>query len=63
MFLRILSVVVLLVITSSVGVFIMTRDARYLRFAWLVFRIALIGALVFFGLLALERLSIIPAFR
>jgi len=38
-----------------VVVYLLTRDRRYLRFAFQVFKYALIFALLVFGLLILER--------
>jgi hypothetical protein len=41
-------------------IFLLTRDARYLQFAWRLFRYALIVALLVFALLILERVAVIP---
>jgi len=53
--LRIAGILVVLVTAGSVVVFLLTRDKRYLRFAFQVFKYALIFALLVFGLLILER--------
>lgn len=42
------------------GTVFLTRDQRYLQFAWRLFRYALIVALLVFGLLILERVAVIP---
>ena len=49
---------ILVVLTTLVGVllYFLTRDRRYLRFAFQTFKYAVIFALFLFGLLALERL-------
>ncbi|HKW38126.1 MAG TPA: hypothetical protein VJO54_09990 [Burkholderiales bacterium] len=53
--LRIAGILVLLVVLAGLGLYLLTRDKRYLRFALRVFRYALFFALLVFGLLALER--------
>jgi len=53
--LRIAGILVVLVTAGSVVVYLLTRDRRYLRFAFHVFKYALIFALLVFGLLILER--------
>jgi hypothetical protein len=47
----------LAVLTTAAGIvlYLLTRDRKYLRFAFQVFKYALIFALLVFGLLALER--------
>ena len=47
-------------VAVGVGAFLLTRDSRYLRFSWRLFRYALIVALLVFALLILERVAIIP---
>jgi hypothetical protein len=44
-----------LIVAGSVVVYFLTRDRRYLRFAYQVFKYALVFALLVFGLLILER--------
>lgn len=48
---------ILMLIGSGVcfGVYAATHDARYLRWGWLVLKWALVAALLFFGVLVLER--------
>jgi hypothetical protein len=53
--LRIAGILVVLIVFGSVVVYLLTRDRRYLRFAFQVFKYALIFALLVFGLLILER--------
>jgi len=53
--LRIAGIVVLLVTGGGLVLYLLTRDKRYLRFAFRVFKYALIFALLVFGLLILER--------
>lgn len=49
---------VLLLIISGVcfGVYAATRDERYLRWGWVILKWSLAAALIFFGILVLERL-------
>jgi uncharacterized membrane protein len=53
--LRIAGILVVLVTVAGVVLFLLTRDRRYLRFAFQLFKYALIFALLVFGLLILER--------
>jgi hypothetical protein len=57
--LRLLAVLTLIVLLLGVSASLLTRDARYLRFAWRLFRYALIVALVLFCMLILERVAVI----
>ena len=57
--LRVGGVLVLLTVAVLMGMWLLTRDRRYLRWAWLVVRIAIIAAAAFFGLAALERLAML----
>ncbi len=54
--LRLLGILVLLGVGAAVALFLFTRNARYLGWAWRIFRYALMVALLIFALLALERL-------
>jgi hypothetical protein len=49
---------VLMLIASGVcfAAYAATRETRYLHWGWMVLRWALVAALVFFGVLVLERL-------
>jgi len=53
--LRIAGILVVLIVAGSVVAYFLTRERRYLRFAYQVFKYALIFALLVFGLLILER--------
>jgi len=53
--LRIAGILVVLIVVGSVVTYFLTRDRRYLRFAYQVFKYALVFALLVFGLLILER--------
>jgi len=53
--LRIAGVLVVIVTVAGFVLFLLTRDRKYLRFAFQVFKYAVIFALLVFGLLILER--------
>lgn len=53
--LRIAGILVLLVTAGGFVLYLLTRDKQYLRFAFRVFKYALVFALLVFGLLILER--------
>jgi Na+-driven multidrug efflux pump len=53
--LRLLFILVLLLVVLSGGMYVFTRDRRYLRFAWRVLRFAALVLLVFGLLFVLER--------
>ena len=53
--LRITGILVLLATAAGVGLYLLTRDRKYLRFAYETFKYALIFALLVLGLLSLER--------
>jgi len=46
----------LIAIVVAVVIFLFTRDVRYLRFAWQIFKFSLVFLLVFAVLLAMGRL-------
>lgn len=56
--LRLLVVLAAIGVLLSVGAFFLMRDRRYLDLAWRIFRYALIVVLVFFSLIALERVLV-----
>ena len=58
--LRLLAVVVVLAVAGGVVAYLLTRNARYLRFSWRIFRYSLIVALLVFALMVLERVVVIP---
>ena len=53
--LRIAGILVMLVTAGGAVLYLLTRDKKYLRFAFRVFKYALVFALLVFGLLILER--------
>jgi 4-hydroxybenzoate polyprenyltransferase len=53
--LRIAAILVVLVAAAGVVLYLLTHDRKYLRFAFELFKYALIFALLVFGLLILER--------
>lgn len=59
--LRLLTVLTIITVAGGVVAFLFTRKHAYLRLAWLVFRYALIVALLVFALMIIERVAIIPA--
>jgi hypothetical protein len=58
--LRLLAVIVVVTVAGGVIAYLLTRNQKYLRFAWRLFRYALIVALLVFALLILERVAVIP---
>lgn len=54
--LRVVGFLVLIVIAGSIVVFLVTKDRRWLRFAWQVLKYALIVVAIALAFLALERL-------
>ena len=58
--LRLLAVLTLLMVGGGVAAYVLTRNPKYLGFAWRVFRYAIIVALLVFALLILERVAVIP---
>jgi hypothetical protein len=57
--LRIAAILAVLATASGIVLFLLTRDRKYLRFAFQVFKYALIFALLVFGLLVLERVIVL----
>jgi len=57
--LRIAGILVVLIVFGSVVVYFLTRDRRFLRFGFHVFKYALVFALLVFGLLIAERVLIL----
>lgn len=53
--LRIAGILVALTTAAGIVLFLLTRERKYLRFAYQTFKYALIFALLVLGLLALER--------
>ena len=57
--LRIAAILVVLATATGIVLYLLTRDRKYLRFAFQVFKYALIFALPVFGLLMLERVIVL----
>lgn len=57
--LRVAAILVVLVTAACFVLFLFTRDRKYPRFAFQVFKYALILALLMFGLLILERVVVL----
>ena len=53
--LRIAAILAVLATAAGIILYLLTHDRKYLRFAYRVFKYALIFALLVFGLLILER--------
>lgn len=53
--LRLLGIVVVLILIMSIAAYFFTKDRRYLRFAWQVFRLTIYALLIFALLFVLER--------
>ena len=58
--LRLLGVLTLIAVVVGVVASLLTRDARYILFAWRLLRYALFVALLVFALMILERVAVIP---
>jgi len=57
--LRILGALLVIVTGVSTALYLVTKDRRWLRFSWQIVKVGFIILLIFFALLALERLAII----
>jgi hypothetical protein len=57
--LRLLGILVLITVVGSIGLYLFTRNRRYLTFAWRVFQFAFVFLLVFLALYVLERLVLV----
>ncbi len=58
--LRLLAVIVVIAVAGGVVAYLLTRNQKYLRCSWRVFRYSLIVALLVFALMVLERVAVIP---
>jgi hypothetical protein len=56
--LRFVGFLVLIAITVAVGMYVFTKDRRWLRWAWRLFSGAVVVALIVVAFLVLERLII-----
>lgn len=57
--LRLVGILVLIAIVGALALFLLTRNRRYLTFAWRVFQFAFVFLLVFMALYVLERLVLV----
>ena len=57
--LRLMGILVLITIVGSIGLYLFTRNRRYLTFAWRVFQFAFVFLLVFLALYVLERVVLV----
>ncbi len=57
--LRIAAILAVLATAAGMVLYLLTRDRKYLRFAFEVFKYAVIFALLVFGLLILERVIVL----
>lgn len=53
--LRFVGLVILIALAVCGGAFLITRERRYLNWAWLIFKVGIAVALVFMALFVLER--------
>ena len=57
---RLMAVLTLIAVGGGVAAYLLTRNPKYIQFSWRLFRYSLIVALLFFALLILERVAVIP---
>jgi len=57
--LRLMGILVLITIVGSIGLYVFTRNRRYLTFAWRVLQFAFVFLVVFLALYVLERLVLV----
>ncbi len=57
---RLVAYLALVAIGVSFVTFLLTRDRRYVRLAWQIFKYGLIFALIVLAVLALERIVLVP---
>ena len=57
--LRLAAILAVLATATGLILFFLTRDRKYLRFAFQVFKYSLVFALLVFGLLILERVIVL----
>lgn len=53
---RALLVIFAIAVVLCVAAFIVTNDRKYLGWAWLLFKLGIVAALLFFAVLLLERI-------
>jgi hypothetical protein len=54
-----MGILVLITIVGSIGLYVFTRNRRYLTFAWRVLQFAFVFLVVFLALYVLERLVLV----
>ena len=57
--LRLIGIVVLITLVGSLALYVLTRNRRYLTWAWRVFQFAFVFLLVLMVLYVLERLVLV----
>ena len=57
--LRILGALLVIALGASAAVYLITKDGRWLRFSWQLFKVGILILLIILSLMALERLAII----
>lgn len=57
--LRLLAMLALAAIGGAVVLYLFTRERKYLNFAWVTGKLLVVVALVFFGLMILERVAVL----
>lgn len=57
---RLLAILAVIAIAGGFLAYVFTGDRRYLAFSWKLLRYGVIVGLVLFGLLAAERLLVVP---
>jgi len=57
--LRILGALLVIALGASTAVYLVTKDRRWLRFSWQLFKVGILIVLIILSLMALERLAII----
>lgn len=57
--LRLIGILVLITIGASLAMYLITRNRRYIDFAWRVFQLAVVFIIVFMVLFVVERLVLV----
>ena len=56
---RLLAMLAVAAIGVAIVLYLLTRERKYLNFAWLTGKLLLVVLLVFFGLMVVERLAVL----
>lgn len=59
--LRLLAVILMIAVGAGLLAYVLSKDRKYLAFAWRLFRWGIVFALAIFALMVLERVAVIPA--